>query len=102
MTKIRIPTHLRAKLRNLGVADAEVDAIYSAIRADERIVSVKVYADGWVANCYRWDAPGQAAVLGVVDGRWQIDGEWYDRKRSYGSGPLWVARSARGGRLASG
>ena len=66
--------------------------------SDDRICSVIVYHDGFVPNSYRWPAPGRRT-------RYSRNGEKveekYDRKRSHGNGPRWVALSEKGGRLAS-
>jgi hypothetical protein len=73
-----------------------------AIESDARIVRAVVYEDGWVPNAYRYAAPGKATVVTrAEDGRIEISETTYDRKRSYGRGPRWVAFSAKGGRLAS-
>lgn len=84
----------------------EIDEVPSTVvklfNSDPRVVRVTYYADGWVPNAYRWPAPGRAEVWtrrpdGSLDGI-EIT---YDRKRSHGKGPTFVAVSARGGRLAS-
>jgi hypothetical protein len=66
---------------------------------DERIVSVREYLDGWVANAYRYPAPGRA-VEHFRDGNFAMLS--YDRKRKNGRGPSWVAKSAKGGTLKTG
>jgi hypothetical protein len=65
---------------------------------DPRIVTIRVY-DGFVAKAYKWPCP-RVAVEYSRDGTKQE--VHYDAKRSHGRGPMWVAMSAKGGRLASG
>ena len=80
----------------------------AAARKDPRIVIIVVYADGWVPNSYTYPARGKSyfwsrpPVGGVTPRRWKCSQGVYDRKRSYGEGPRWVAISSRNGRLASG
>lgn len=59
---------------------------------------VTEYIDGFVPNAYRWPAPGTRAHY-FRDGREIRQG--YDRKRSRGRGPWWVAFSEKGGRILS-
>lgn len=77
---------------------------HRAALADDRIVSVTVYEDGWVANSYKWASVGRKTVFHRRDfgDGWNEVEETYDRRRSYGVGPIWVGFSERGGRLASG
>lgn len=78
------------------------DWVREVFGADPRIVTVREYADGWVPHAYRWPAPGTAAEwVRDDDGNITARTFAYDRKRSRGRGPTWVAYSARGGRLAS-
>ena len=85
------------------VTEFPIQAIADAIEKDPRIVQVKIYEDGWVANSYRWDAPGTAIIyLKQEDGSWIETAGYYDRKRAYAQGPYWSAFSARNGRLAGG
>ena len=67
------------------------------VKRDPRIVTVRYYDDGWVSNSYRYAAPGTGTEYSA-NGKATFT---YDRKRSGGKGPRWVAFSARGGRLAS-
>ena len=81
------------------------DALKAA-RKDPRIVKITVYADGWVPNSYRWPTLGSSHSYrrppeGDKPRRWTHGLGGYDRKRSHGMGPHWVAFSDRGGRLAS-
>lgn len=74
-----------------------------ALDSDARIVRAVIYEDGWVPNSYRYAAPGKATVVTRAEGgRLEMSETTYDRKRSHGRGPRWVAFSERGGRLASG
>lgn len=66
---------------------------------DPRVAYVREYLDGWIANSYRWPAPGTMTIH-ERDGT--STSAKYDRKRSGGGGPNWVAFSAKHGRLASG
>lgn len=76
--------------------------LQKAIESDARIVRAVIYEDGWVPNSYRYTAPGKATVVTrTEDGRLEFSETTYDRKRSRGHGPHWVAFSAKGGRLAS-
>ena len=80
-------------------------AARDACRKDKRIVKVVVYDAGFVPNSYRFPAPAFARQFSrnPFTGRMRFDLHVnYDRKRSSGSGPYWVAFSAKGGRLASG
>jgi len=74
-----------------------IDEIFAL---DSRIVTVRVYQDGWVPRAYRWRAPGRMLVY--TRGAAAPIERTYDRKRACGRGPGWVAFSERGGRLASG
>jgi len=78
--------------------DTMPDHIRAAFDADPRIVRVREFHDGWVANSYRYPAPGSCDD-------WSRDGSVthhaYDRKRAYGQGPRIIGYSARGGRLLS-
>jgi hypothetical protein len=53
-----------------------------------------VYPQGFVANAYRYPAPGlRVVVRRKSDGSFSFDTEMYDRKRSYGKGSyitLWT------------
>ena len=73
-------------------------AALDEMASDERVETVRVYLSGWVPNSYRWPAPGTCAFVSR-DGTVRTGG--YDRKRSGGNGPKWVALSANNGRLAS-
>lgn len=74
----------------------------SAHRRDKRIVKISVYLDGWVPNSYSWPAEGTRVDWERNDkGYWIRTLRSYDRKRSNGEGPFWVAFSKRNGRLAS-
>jgi len=72
--------------------------IAAAFDADDRIITVREYNDGFVPNSYRWPAPGTYT-------EWSRDGSVtegkYDRKRSGGKGSTLVGRSAKGGTLYS-
>ena len=59
---------------------------------------VTEYTDGFVPNAYRWPAPG-TRILYFRNGKEKREG--YDRKRSRGRGPQWVAFSEKGGRILS-
>ena len=76
----------------------------AAARKDPRITEIAVYPDGWVPNSYKWPAPGRRVVFGRNgSGHWIIDRvEGIDRKCSFGARTEWVAKSEKGGRLASG
>jgi len=75
--------------------DTEIKAEFEK---DERVMSIRVYHDGWVPNAYKYRAPGRMTTY-YRDGR-EVGGA-YDRKRSRGVGPYLVAFSERDGRLAS-
>lgn len=79
------------------------DAILAAEK-DDRITSIHVYPDGWVANSYRWPKMGRKLLFQRDhNGKWQQVSEGkIDMKRANGTGPLWVAFSCKGGRLNSG
>jgi hypothetical protein len=64
-----------------------------------RVVCVREYHDGWVPNAYKWPAPGKMTTH-YRDGT--ATAGKYERKRSRGRGPNWVALSVKGGRLTSG
>jgi hypothetical protein len=69
---------------------------------DNRIAQVTYYLDGWVANSYRYRAPGKCIRV-IIDQHGATAKESsYDRKRAHGRGPQWVAMSAVGGRLQGG
>lgn len=75
----------------------DIKAIFAS---DPRIETVREYRDGWVAKAYKWPALGNAVEHyrnGAPSREWL-----YDRKRSHGRGPSWVARSAKGGTLRTG
>ena len=74
----------------------DIKAIFDS---DPRIASVREYHDGWVPNAYKWPAPGKATEHYREGDSVELS---YDRKRSKARGPSWVAKSAAGGRLASG
>jgi len=68
---------------------------------DQRVARVYVYTDPFVPNSYRWPILGNRLVaLKTIRGVETLE-ESYDRKRSNGIGPKWVAFSERGGRLYS-
>ena len=71
------------------------------MRRDKRIVHVRSYDDGWVANAYHYAAPGNFREWWLKDGELKHRTGSYDRKRPHGIGPNWVAFSAAGGRLDS-
>ena len=75
------------------------DELKKIFAEDDRIVEVAEYPQGFVANAYRWSAPGKRVVTTRGGETFH---EVYDRKRSYGQGPAWVARSARRGCLFAG
>lgn len=69
---------------------------------DTRVRTVLWYPEGFVANSYKYAAPGNRVVWnrnanGDITKHVQI----YDRKRSNGWGPTFVALSEKGGRLKS-
>lgn len=82
-------------------ADIQIPSLWDAIDADPRIQAAVIYCDGWVPNSYRYRAPGRCVRLTRTEDGWRAEEDSYDRKRSHGRGPHWVAFSARGGRLAS-
>lgn len=82
-------------------SDIQIPSLWEAIDADRRIQSAVIYCDGWVPNSYRYSAPGRCVRLVRTAKGWEAVEGTYDRKRSYGRGPYWVAFSERGGRLAS-
>jgi hypothetical protein len=57
------------------------------------------HEDGFVANAYRWPAPGTRRIARRIEGGWILLTEGYDRKRSFGRGPRYAAKSAVGGHL---
>ena len=67
---------------------------------DTRIAYIMEYCDGFVANAYHYAAPGTCRYWGRNGQNHFVAGS-YDRKRSHGVGPAWVAFSGRDGRLAS-
>lgn len=72
------------------------------MKDDPRIVEVREYSEGFVANAYRWPAPRTGVRWSMTpDGLERYEFQ-YDAKRRHGRGPSWVAFSERGGRLASG
>ena len=84
------------------------DALKAA-RKDPRIVKIIVYVDGWVPNAYTHRARGtyhfwRRLPVDECEGprRWTHNTGQYDRKKSFGIGPWWVATSAHNGKLASG
>ena len=76
----------------------------AAANEDPRIVEIVDYTDvDWVPLSYRWPAPGTARVFTRMDqfSPWEeTDVRRFDRKRSRGRGPKWVANSLRGGHHA--
>ena len=77
-------------------------AAKSAARKDQRIVEIRAYPDGWVANNYKYAILGKRHTWVKKYKRWVYQGyETIDRKKPYGRGPVWVGLSANGGRLAS-
>ena len=74
----------------------DIKAIFDS---DPRIVSVREYPEGFVANAYKWPAP-RVAFEHYRDG--VVERVLYDAKRSHGRGPSWVAKSAKGGTLKTG
>ena len=66
---------------------------------DSRIVYIREYPAGFVANSYRWPAP---ATRYVTTRNGTINTETYDSKRSHGKGPNWVAVSIKGGIVKKG
>jgi hypothetical protein len=69
--------------------------------ADPRIVEIRAYGSGFVANAYRWPCVREGCRFVRRNGRMRRIPIEYDAKRPYGQGPRWVAFSAKGGRLAS-
>jgi len=74
----------------------DIKAIFDS---DPRIASIREYHDGFVANAYKWPAPGKATEHYREGDSVELA---YDRKRSRGRGPNWVAKSAKGGTLRTG
>lgn len=72
--------------------------IQELFASDARIARVVEYLDGWVANAYRFRAPGSCKVY-ARDGA--VSDSTYDRKRTHGRGPRIVGFSAKRGRLVS-
>lgn len=73
--------------------------IQDIFASDERIVRIRTYPEGFVANAYKYRCD-RLTVDYFRDG---VKGQYlYDAKRSHGRGPNWVAFSKRNGRLASG
>ena len=83
-----------------SITDART--VRGLMKRDPRIVTVRSYDSGWVANKYSWPAPGKAREWNLQeDGTLKFHTISYDRKRPHGAGPNWTALSAAGGRLAS-
>lgn len=61
---------------------------------NEKIHSIFFHKDGFVANAYKFRAPGTRLIF-CRDGK--ILTESYDRKRSYASGSLFSAKTKNGG-----
>jgi hypothetical protein len=74
---------------------AQISKIFES---DDRIAYITEYMDGWVPNSYKWKCTGEAIIWGRSG---QKQDSTYDRKRSNGNGPKWVAMSAKHGRLQS-
>jgi hypothetical protein len=74
---------------------AEVAAMFAK---DDRIAVVRVYHDGFVANAYKWAAPGNATEYTKDGASTKVA---YDRKRSHGRGPGMTGLSIKRGVLAS-
>jgi hypothetical protein len=67
---------------------------------DDRVDQIWHHMDGFVANSYKWPAPGTREIADRVgDDEWALDRETYDRKRSRGGGPVYAAKSVCGGHL---
>ena len=59
-----------------------------ALQANPSKNRALVYPEGFVANAYRWPAPGlRVVVRRLADGTIHHTTEPYDRKRSHGRGP---------------
>ncbi len=70
--------------------------IKEKFESDSRIVKIRHYKDGFVANSYRWPCPGKGIEY-FRDGS-GLPFE-YDRKRSGGKGSEYVCLSEKGGIL---
>ena len=81
--------------------NAAINERIQKLFSDPRVVEIREYLDGWVAQRYRWRAPGKALRHVRAEGGIRTEPMSYDRKRSHGVGPYAVAFSERGGRLAS-
>lgn len=67
------------------------------------ITKIVAYPEGFVPRNYSWQSRGRRVVAEIENGRIKrVFTEEYDKKRSHGTGPAWVAFSAKGGRLAVG
>lgn len=67
--------------------------------SDPRARYINEYPDGFVANAYRWPAPGTRFR---TNRNLQVVPEAYDRKRPHGRGPSWTLVSDKGGILKRG
>ena len=78
------------------------DALNKAAE-NHAITKIVAYPEGFVPRNYSWKSDGRRVVAEVENGVIKrVFLESYDKKRSHGTGPAWVAFSARGGRLAAG
>ena len=91
--------------KNTETGKMEYDGIIyypSHMLHDKRVMKIRCYLDGWVANSYKWKCEGYKYELTRRDdGNWNGVMSTYDRKRSNGTGPKYVAFSEKGGRLYS-
>lgn len=77
-------------------------AAISAAAKNPKIVSITTYPEGFVPNSYKWAAPGIRLIFHRnKSGKWvHAANVNYDRKRSGGTGPSWIGKSIKEGRLA--
>lgn len=69
---------------------------------DPRVRTVIWYPEGFVANNYKYPAPGKRTIWNRDQyGEITKHVQTYDRKRTHGRGPTFVALSEKGGRLKS-
>ena len=78
-------------------------AALDVAKENHAVTKIVVYLDGFVPRSYRHFTQGRRIVAEIEDGKVKdIKTEKYDRHRSRGIGPAWVAFSAANGRIAAG
>lgn len=66
----------------------------------EDVAEIWYHKEGFVSKRYVWPCPGTREVATRYSHGWELSYQTYDRKRSFGKGPIYSAKNITGGYLS--